>query len=272
MPVIVNDTARAKQFRSDISAVLSCPTLTLGVKYQINNEWLEELRKHASIPSYEAYNGNQRLGFYYQWLWLKIIKAHSNYELIAEEVQLQWANQTVGAIDFLVRNMINNELEHWEVAIKFYLEHQDNWIGPNAKDQLDKKINRMSDHQLKLSHHIAYRNQYHSIYGQPAVKRLIMQGRLFNHDTATNHQSSIEVNPDSFTGKWCFQAEAKTMSRNGIQLKELSKQHWLSPPAYEELTVILDTASLVRPTQAISPDNQIWFVVPNEWPCHKKTP
>jgi uncharacterized protein len=267
-----NDKARVRQFRNDISAVLSCPTLTLGVKYQIDYEWLEELRKHASIPSYEVYSGNQRLGFYYQWLWLKIINAHSNYELIAEEVQLQWKNQTVGAIDFLVRNKKNNKIEHWEVAIKFYLEHQGYWIGPNAKDQLDRKINRMSSHQLELTHHNAYHTQYYSTYGQPAVKRLIMQGRRFNHDTTTNHQSSIKINPNSLTGKWCFQAEAKTMSSNGIQLRELSKQHWLSPPAYEELTAVLDTASLVRPTQAITPDNQIWFVVPDEWPLHKKTP
>jgi uncharacterized protein len=272
MPFTANNTTKIKQFRRDISAVLSCPTLTLGVKYQIDNEWLEELRKHASIPSYEAYNGNQRLGFYYQWLWLKIINAHSNYELIAEEIQLQWDNKTVGAIDFLVKNKKSNELEHWEVAIKFYLEHQGNWIGPNAKDQLDRKINRMSCHQLELSHHNAYRTQYNSIYGQPAVKRLIMQGRRFNHDAARNHQPSIEINPNSLTGKWCFQAEAKVMSSNGIQLRELIKQHWISPPAYEELTAILNTASLVRPTQAISPDNQVWFIVPNEWPWHKKTP
>ncbi|GAL05455.1 hypothetical protein JCM19237_545 [Photobacterium aphoticum] len=43
----------------------------------------------------------------------------------------------------MVKNKCTGELEHWEVAIKFYLAWEQQWPGPNAKDNLDKKAQRM---------------------------------------------------------------------------------------------------------------------------------
>lgn len=98
----------------------------------------------------EEYDGNPRLGFLYQHLCTKLLTCSSRYELIAEEIQLNdTTGRTIGAVDLILENQETNQHEHWEVAIKFYLLHEGIWYGPNAHDQLHKKLDRMLTHQLK---------------------------------------------------------------------------------------------------------------------------
>ena len=254
-----------EQFRNDINAVLTCPSLTCGQPFVADETWLFDFRAKATIPDHTDYQGNRRLGFYYQWLWQQLIAAHPDYLLVAEEIQLKWNKQTLGAIDFLVKNTITGQLEHWEVAIKFYLAFQNSWPGPNANDNLDKKTARMLEHQLALCDHPAFKQQLAPQFGQPAIKRLIMQGRLFYPHDKHSSGSGIAINPDALNGKWCYQSQAP-----GLQLKQLSKTHWISPPRYQDLNTYLDTDELSIPTQAVSPDNQVWFVVPDHWPTHNR--
>ncbi|MGF1729587.1 DUF1853 family protein [Photobacterium kasasachensis] len=254
-----------EQFRNDINAVLTSPSLTDGPPSVASESWLSAFRAEAEIPEHAEYQGNRRLGFYYQWLWQQLIEAHPHYRLVAEEVQLTWNKQTLGAVDFLVMNTVTNQLEHWEVAIKFYLAYQHSWPGPNASDNLDKKTARMLEHQLTLCDHPAFRQQLAPYFGQPAVKRLIMQGRLFYPHDKNTAGSSIAINPHALVGTWCYQSQASDR-----QLKQLRKTHWISPPRYQDLNTYLDTSELSIPTQAVSPDNQVWFVMPDHWPTHNR--
>lgn len=259
------DATKQEQFQNDINTVLNCPLLTCNSPSIADDNWLSEFRAQAAIPPHTHYQGNRRLGFYYQWLWQQLIDAHPHYLLVAEEVQLKWNKQTLGAIDFLVKNTLTNQLEHWEVAIKFYLAYQNSWPGPNANDNLDKKTARMLEHQLTLSDHQAFKQQLLPRYGQPVVKRLIMQGRLFfPHDTIAAG-SDIAINPNARSGIWCYQSQALD-----LKLKQLSKVQWICPPRYQDLSKYLDISRISIPTQAISPDDKVWFVMPNHWPTHNK--
>jgi hypothetical protein len=68
---------------------------------------------------------------------------------------VQNGNTTLGECDFLVFDKLNQRIQHWEVAVKFYLgvPHEQDivWLGPNLKDRLDKKIRHTLAHQLPLS-------------------------------------------------------------------------------------------------------------------------
>nr|WP_064602609.1 DUF1853 family protein [Photobacterium sp. J15] len=256
---------KPQQYTTDFISILHCPLLFDSAPFAADDDWLSQFRRRATIPAPSGYQGNRRLGFYYQWLWKQLIKAHPDYELVAEEIQLQWQKQTVGAIDFLVRNLMSGELEHWEVAIKFYLAYQRSWPGPNAKDNLDKKIQRMLDHQLRLCEHPAYQSQLAERYGQPTKKRLIMQGRLFypvhNNAYGSSPGSDIQLNPKAFTGLWGYRSETKE-----LPLKCIGKENWISPPAYHALEMTQLPAPISTPVQAVDPDNRIWFIMPDDWP------
>ncbi len=106
----------------------------------------------------------------------------------------------------------------------------------------------MLEHQLTLSDHQAFKQQLlPPRYGQPVVKRLIMQGRLFfPHDTIAAG-SDIAINPNARSGIWCYQSQALD-----LKLKQLSKVQWICPPRYQDLSKYLDISRISIPTQAIS--------------------
>ncbi|MGF1690465.1 DUF1853 family protein [Photobacterium kagoshimensis] len=258
----------SEQIANDFNAVLTLPSLTKQQQFQVDDAWLAAFRHNAQIPKVKSYQGNRRLGFYYQWLWLQLIEAHPNYVLIAEEVQLNWQHQTLGAIDFLVKDTQTNTLEHWEVAVKYYLAYQEQWLGPNANDNLDKKTARMVEHQLRLTDHPAYLGVFTEQYGTVAQKRLIMQGRLFHHYQGQESGSSMLTHPEVTSGLWCFKHQANTLLEQGKQFKPLSKPQWISPPAFTNLADQLALAELTTPTQVVDQTNTVWFIVPDHWPLH----
>ncbi|MGF1686707.1 DUF1853 family protein, partial [Photobacterium japonica] len=194
--------------RTYFDAVLTLPPLLAGSSLIADKAWLDAFRQRAVLPLSLRYEGNTRLGFFYQWLWAQLIHHHPDYDLVAEEIQLHVDGKTLGAIDFLVANRRSGELEHWEVAIKFYLAWEKSWPGPNAKDNLDKKAHRMQSHQLQLSETPAYHQQCTSRFGQPTVKRLIMQGRLFEPIHGDGTGSAIATNPTAYRGHWCYAADS----------------------------------------------------------------
>ena len=99
-----------------------------------------------------------RLGFHFEGLihfWLEdgfALGLHP-FEVIAHNVQLYRDKQTVGELDFIIRNHETGEVEHWELSIKFYLGsalfEPVNWVGINAKDTLHRKLTHMQTKQFK---------------------------------------------------------------------------------------------------------------------------
>lgn len=261
MSLINNIENSIQKFDTDIRAVMALPSLLSDHVNYVDNQWLKHFFQTAVKPTWSRYEGNRRLGFYYQWLWRQFILAHPQYELIAEEVQIYQDKQTLGAIDFLVREKQTQQIEHWEVAIKFYLQHKAQWLGPNANDQLEKKTARMVSHQLLLTEQPAYQQQWQTQFGQPEVKRLIMQGRLFTSESA--QIKAPDINPNCAKGLWCFAEHAPA------HLRFFDKSEWLSPPRYQDLKPQSNHNPLTHSTQAIDENNQVWFVMPSYWPNSK---
>ncbi|MCO1335447.1 DUF1853 family protein [Microbulbifer sp. OS29] len=107
-----------------------------------------------------------RLGIYFERLWLFAFLHHPDYELLHHNLPLRQNGRTLGELDFVVRHLPSHCCEHWEMAVKFYLQLPDKiWIGPGLKDRLDIKLARMSSHQLPL-------------IKQPGVKPLLRDHKL----------------------------------------------------------------------------------------------
>lgn len=263
MSLIYNKTTLEDHALNTARAILRLPPLLAGHPFIADQAWLDHFRTDAHLPQNLNYQGGRRLGFYYQWLWQQLIINHPHYELIAEEIQLTVGKQTVGAIDFLVKNNQSQKIEHWEVAIKFYLAYEQSWPGPNARDSLDKKAKRMLTHQLMLSQHPAYKTTLQPQYGLPDVRRLIMQGRIFYPANTDDVGSGIQLNPNAAKGLWCYSAQAEALN-----LRRIAKPEWIAPPRFEWLEQEPPLAEVTNPTMAVAPDNQIWFVMPPEWPSH----
>ncbi len=221
----------------------------------------------VSVSASKPYAGPRRIGFYYQWLLTELIHHHPHLRLEAEEIQVNEAGKTRGVIDFLIE--YQGQLEHWEVAVKFYLAHQNRWLGPNAKDALDIKVARMIDHQLALSSHPSFCQQFP--HWRPTQKRLMVQGRLYRHYSQdTDLPDWPPVNAASVGGWWCWPDELPT----DREFAMLARDQWLSLPEFGELPPIVpgSLGNIDRTCHLLDNTQTPWFVVPNTWPNNAPSP
>jgi hypothetical protein len=79
------------------------------------------------------------------------------YKLIASNIQINGETETVGEIDYLVFDFKTQATLHVELACKFYLFDSDlkqsemsKWIGPNRKDSLKTKLDKLKLKQFPL--------------------------------------------------------------------------------------------------------------------------
>lgn len=95
-----------------------------------------------------------RLGKRVEYLALSNLSQQSQVKLIAHNIQIQREHLTLGELDCILK--LKKQPIHLEIVYKFYLyvpEHGKGlgaWIGPNKKDSLIEKLNRLNNHQLPL--------------------------------------------------------------------------------------------------------------------------
>ena len=85
------------------------------------------------------------------------LKHSQRYELIASNIQINGETETIGEIDYLVFDSKTQAILHVELACKFYLfdsklneSEMNKWIGPNRKDSLNKKLDKLKLKQFPL--------------------------------------------------------------------------------------------------------------------------
>lgn len=97
-----------------------------------------------------------RLGLRFEhllWFWLQEDQYHP-YQLLGHSIQKIEGAKTLGELDFLILNKETQEIEHWEVALKYYLGeadlHLEQWIGLNRQDTLSKKLYHFTNKQFQF--------------------------------------------------------------------------------------------------------------------------
>ena len=85
------------------------------------------------------------------------LKQSKEFDLLAANLQIQGEKETLGELDFIVKNLKTGENIHIELACKFYLFHENkskeveqNWVGPNRKDSLSEKLEKLKLKQFPL--------------------------------------------------------------------------------------------------------------------------
>lgn len=120
---------------------------------------------------------NHRLGYYFEYLllfWLQDEAFHP-FRLIRHRATIMTGKITIGELDFLLHDTRSGQVEHWEVAVKFYLGHPPltearHWIGPNSHDTLGAKLEHLARQQFRFG----------SYEGHVIEQRcLVMKGQLF---------------------------------------------------------------------------------------------
>lgn len=202
---------------------------------------------HDSVMAQRA----GRLGLYFEALWQFWLAHNQDYALRAHNVQIQTDGITQGELDLIVQDQRSNELQHWELAVKFYLGLGDTrttaaWIGPNAKDRLDRKLQHLNSHQLPLLHRADTQSQLTTSGWSIHQQRLILKGRLF-YPLRHEALGPIGVSADHLRGWWASQqdffAHFKTAT---LGWQPLSRQHWLAPLRREAVEQLQTAEELLK--------------------------
>ncbi|KAF1053425.1 MAG: hypothetical protein GAK43_01423 [Stenotrophomonas maltophilia] len=238
------------------------------------------LRQHEHAP--EALEQHlrehpwRRLGHYYEQLWQYALSQAPDVRLLAANLPVRTAQQTLGELDLLLED--DDGLHHLELAVKFYLGPQgtreERWLGPGGDDSLGGKLDHLYRHQLPLSASAEARailRHYHRDAPEPG---LWLGGYLFYpwpggcpapHGTDTGH----------LRGRWLRQRDwpaYRASTAPGWQL--LPRWQWLAPaigePALDqpELLRIDEPRLLVRlaEQQAQWREQERIFLVADDWP------
>lgn len=127
-----------------------------------------------------------RLGHMVEKIVSELIKSSTNYEMLHENIQIMKGKNTIGELDFIIKNTITNQLIHLELAYKFYLydptlseNPSHNWIGPNRKDSLKEKLEKLKTKQFPLLFNEATKSKFTTIKIAEVSQMLCLLVSLF---------------------------------------------------------------------------------------------
>ncbi|WP_299274414.1 DUF1853 family protein [uncultured Psychroserpens sp.] len=109
----------------------------------------------TSFPFLRTLERQLRLGQLAEQFVFNQLETDPTITLLAENIQIQKGSQTLGELDVLIRK--DKQPIHLEIVYKFYVYDDtlgrteiDCWIGPNRKDSLIEKLDKLKQKQLPL--------------------------------------------------------------------------------------------------------------------------
>lgn len=237
-----------------------------------------------------------RLGAYFEALlgfWLSD-PANACFQLLAHHLPVQEGKRTLGEFDFLVSNRHTGLVEHWEVAVRFYLgtathENHEGWIGMDPRDRLDRKFQRLVSHQLPLSQSEAGLRLLDARGLSVGARRCVLKGRLFYpcagtslpppEFAASRHERGRWSSVDSFMANpWPETAITWALLPRHARLAPIfSTPPELRALPLDEFTEYLTTIHPLRTPAAIAGFDRDGrelgrgFLVPPNWPNNSGT-
>lgn len=227
---------------------------------------------------------SSRLGIYFERLWSYWLQYNGRYEMLAHNLQVMQDQHTLGEFDFIVRDTHADQIEHWELAVKFYLgvpplREAHHWFGANIRDRLDLKYCHLVDKQLTLSETLPGRNTCLTQGWNVSQRRLISKGRLYYPytDTPPDVQCAPRyIDTHHLTGYWltysAFLQLAGTFPLAGyrwLQRTEWLVHHAVALQTLDDIRAILEQQLHPHPVQLWVSGWQTeafrLFLVPENW-------
>lgn len=219
-------------------------------------------------------NFQQKLGHLYEDALAHLLEASLRVELLETNLQIQESRQnTVGELDYLIRDLSSGGLVHLELAVKFYLAVEIDEMmvfpGPDARDNYHRKLARLREHQLVLCR--KYRDLLPEKYrGEEIEVKQLIYGSLFDHVDAGEPSVADFISPNCRRGKWLYQSELTNDFLKGREMRVVPKSLW--PVPFELLDgFLLERWIGEKPVNRcvmlrVEEDESPYFVVPRGYP------
>lgn len=260
--------------------------------------WLRELDKNPEpLHEWLSSRKSKLLGVYFEVLIEYWLSHWKRMKLLAARLPLMGEERAIGEFDFLFRDRFLGMDFHWESAVKFFLAYRspaymDNWLGPNPRDTLRRKYDRVFGHQLTLSQRAESLPIFKRLGIEHIQAKAFFKGYLFRHlNEVVGSLPPLppDISPHYLGGWWCYARERNTIPQREADNRwlSLSRLHWLSPVYNKEKSPGLTRDECMEMLKGhfdgslkplllseIQPGRDgIWrecargFVVPDDWPA-----
>jgi len=212
MSIVANNPAFLHQLKSDMEWLINTPSLVKTDDLYIETSHIPNLsatlEKKSKLIESIFENAKNTVGDYFErlvYLWLELQPQYTNIE---QHIKVFENKRTIGELDFLLSDDLQNLTLHLEVAIKYYLLTEKNgerqFIGPNSKDTFLKKFNKLNQKQLKLPQS-PFAETVLTNRPKPIVSRGLLKGCLFypsNSDWRAPASIYSSINAKHTKGWW----------------------------------------------------------------------
>lgn len=265
---------------------------------EVDSLILELDRNPAPLLEHLARRNSNRLGLYFEQLYGYALTQILGQRILAQNLPVRFQGRTLGELDFLVHDPAGDQVVHHEIAVKFYMgwngEGRDRaatteglartpgWYGPDTRDQLSVKLQRLREHQIPMwQSEAGLRCLREEGLAAPDATHLGLYGYLFLHQEGGAPALPEGIRSPDANISWRRVTEHGPVVATETCMAVLRKPHWLGPlqcPAHykpepgqhaaiqaEAESRPLLVASLQRTTQGFWLETGRQFVVPEHW-------
>ncbi|MEO0527001.1 MAG: DUF1853 family protein [Bacteroidota bacterium] len=135
---------------------LNTPPLWTKEQFGITQFEFPEIDLNDFVP--RPFPNNIRLGHQMEHVFKQFITHDINYRVVLHNIPVRAGNQTLGEIDFVLKDVRRNQIVHVELTYKFYIinthisEPIHRLMGPNKKDMFFTKMEKIKNQQFQLLH------------------------------------------------------------------------------------------------------------------------
>lgn len=207
-----------------------------------------------------------RLGNICEELFFNQLKQSEKYDLIAKNIQVTSPTKTLGEIDCIVST--KDLIVHIEHTYKFYLGIKSNneilqWIGPNKKDSLYQKLNKIKTRQFPLLYQketVSLLKRKFNLDAEAIIQRTLFKSQLFI--PKKEHVFFDSLNKNCISGYYYFSKDLPSFSECLFVIPD--KSAWPLSPDPQDIWIEYELAKeiiLAHFEQHKSP--MVWMQYPN---------
>jgi hypothetical protein len=217
-----------------------------GQQFSKHLDWLRALDESPQVLlDWLKPRQNKRLGYYFEslveyWLRHEYHAGRLVSHLPITRTSVYGGQRTLGEFDFLLEDAEGRQIQHWEVAVKFYLQYRQGdggvvWYGPNSRDRLEIKLHKLFHHQLTLSRQPPASAALRDMgLISPVIPRLLLKGVLFYRSRGdwTHAESYFPgLSALHLRGWWTFLEPLEIPNATSTQSRWFSvpRLQWLAP-------------------------------------------
>ncbi|RXG24100.1 DUF1853 family protein [Leeuwenhoekiella marinoflava] len=173
-------------------------------------------------------------------MFMQAALSSDRYQISSKNLQIITKKQTLGELDFILNDLVLKKIIHLEMVYKFYFyrpELSGSWIdkliGPNAKDKLRFKLNKMSSHQFPILYRpetAIYLNNL-NLKAEDLIQQISFKAQVYFPFNQKIYDSGISE--DQIQGFYFKLEELEFFNKNDFTFYIPNKNDWVSSPIFK---------------------------------------